>query len=957
MPSFSSSTLLLSFAILLLLARPAHAFGAGNIASVSKIEGINWRHGDIEDTLLTLFMSRACGGKKFDKMMVARVYFGNWLRDYSQAIDVGTVKYVSAEAIRILLWVLGFMTFGYGTREFEVTAQRLGCYRPEDHIDNPKDYADNLDASQYDHRLRGPVDEEVELAIDPQTGMKNYIANEQAGIMTSALHVRKLFRESIRLGRSYGRSKNKDELYEALRLLGTGLHCLEDYSAHSNYTELALIEMGERDVFPHVGRRTKIRLPGVQQSVYPIITGTFGGVDFLHSVMGEFDDKATQSEIQSLEGTMQEGSQANTSVLKDLLNSVPSGLFGGKDQASKADELQAQASAAQHSQEHVSPRDPEAFTQQMQQVAKEIYPIIQWHDEVMQQIREAIEKIPILPDLIENIEEQINIFVFSLLAPFVLPIINQIKTELNTGSSEIIQSSKDKQLIVFNDDHSSDPTHSMLSKDHFSNILNETAGKIASQVLKWVVPQLISCWDDERIDADRTIDRIIHGVFHHPALRNHGEDGASDGRQLMFKVVEEWWNQKDSSEQDEFRRKLSREGVESGDNHLEGVHDTGHGCGAPLKMSKQGSQGSNMLANEMMSGFNSAMGGHSGSSGFSGNASSGIGKFAEEAVGGGAFGGIVGALAGGVGGSLLAGVLGGKGKEEAYSSQGYNSQGNYQQSYTEIGHSGNRYAQAEYTQEQLPGGGRRTDYQQYGQQGNHGVGFEQISEQRPSYGGGYEETNERIYERSDGRVETETWREGRTADGRHYHEAQHHREERSDNDSEDSGRRKHGKHHKKHHSRRGSGNSNEDNDRPQEYVPEREERRERFEEPSRQEYGGYGQQRQEYGGYGQQRQEYGGQQRQEYGERERGSGYGGERERYEEPQREQGGFGGGYGGGEFGEVVGGLAERFGGMGFGGGNRENEGGWGEREREREREREDEPEDEYREERGEGRGWGF
>lgn len=40
------------------------------------------RHGDIEDTLLTLLMSRAAGGKKFDKMNVARVYFGNWLRDY-----------------------------------------------------------------------------------------------------------------------------------------------------------------------------------------------------------------------------------------------------------------------------------------------------------------------------------------------------------------------------------------------------------------------------------------------------------------------------------------------------------------------------------------------------------------------------------------------------------------------------------------------------------------------------------------------------------------------------------------------------------------------------------------------------------------------------------------------------------------------------------------------------------
>ena len=145
----------------------------------------------------------------------------------AQAIDVGTVKYVSAEAIRILLWVLGFMTFGFGTKEFEVTTERLGCYRPEDHIDNPKDYADNEDATQYDRRLRGPVNERIELAIDPETGMKNYIANERAGIMTSALHVRRLFGKCIELGRRYNRSQNKDDLYEALRLLGTGLHCLE----------------------------------------------------------------------------------------------------------------------------------------------------------------------------------------------------------------------------------------------------------------------------------------------------------------------------------------------------------------------------------------------------------------------------------------------------------------------------------------------------------------------------------------------------------------------------------------------------------------------------------------------------------------------------------------------------------------------------------------------------------
>jgi hypothetical protein len=80
-------------------------------------------------------------------MDVKRIYFGNWLRDYSQAIDTGALKHVDAPTIRLLLWLLGFLTFGYATAEFEVTEERLGCYRPEEHIDNPKDYNDNQDVS------------------------------------------------------------------------------------------------------------------------------------------------------------------------------------------------------------------------------------------------------------------------------------------------------------------------------------------------------------------------------------------------------------------------------------------------------------------------------------------------------------------------------------------------------------------------------------------------------------------------------------------------------------------------------------------------------------------------------------------------------------------------------------------------------------------------------------------
>lgn len=71
------------------------------------------------------------------------------------------------------------------------------------------------------------MNEQLELSINPETGLKTYIASENAGCETSSALVRRLFEKSIELGRKYKCDDNKADLYEALRLLGTGLHCLE----------------------------------------------------------------------------------------------------------------------------------------------------------------------------------------------------------------------------------------------------------------------------------------------------------------------------------------------------------------------------------------------------------------------------------------------------------------------------------------------------------------------------------------------------------------------------------------------------------------------------------------------------------------------------------------------------------------------------------------------------------
>ncbi|TQN69713.1 hypothetical protein CSHISOI_05825 [Colletotrichum shisoi] len=897
-----SYPLLVGLLVLVCLARPTYAFGAGNIASISKIEGQNWRHGDIEDALLTLAMARAMNGKKFSKMMVSRVYFGNWLRDYSQAIDVGTVKTVSAEAIRLLLCVLGFLTFGYGSKEFEVTADRLGCYRPEDHIDNPKNYADNEDARQYDSRLRAPVDENVELGIDRETGMKNYIANEQAGIMTSAAHVRSLFSRCIELARGYSRNKNQADLYEAMRLMGTGLHCLEDFFAHSNYCELALIELGERDVFPHVGRDTRISLNGARDEVYPIVTGTFGGVDFLHSVTGEVSDKLTQNEIEELEGTLQESKNNDTSILRNLLDMIPDGIFGGKHQSNRVDELQSNATSSQLQNMQVSPREPEEYTRYIQDVFRQIMPAIEFHDEILQGITEAVEKIPVLPKILEQLEEQLSKFVFSLIAPFILPVISQIRNELRTGSAEIIESSEREQHIVFEDDRSTDPTHSMLSKDHFTNILNEVAGRCAAKTLHWVVPQLMEAIDDENVDINRTLNRIIFGVLHHPAQRDLGEDGARDGRQKIFQFVEDWWKAMDSRQQDEYRRKLSREGVERGENHKEGVHDTGHGhgCNGKLHMRKQFGEPTTWEDKVADKAAGAILEGVSG--GLAGLVEQQTGvkvpkykhqEQKEESSGG----------AGGLIGSILGGVFGKDEKETQHSSR-RDDDGNHTETTTEYGHHGNKYGQAEYSETKYSGGGGRSEYRRYEQEdsqgGRHTSGheYQQTTETRPSHGGGYEQRTET--HRYDGDT---GYGGGRRDDneggygGRRQEESSYGRQEdsygggrRNDEGGYDGGRRQEESSYGRQEESYGGGRRNDE--------------------------GGYGGgRRQEESRYGRQEETYS-RQEDSYGSGRRGDNqssnshreehYGGRRRDDDDGGRREGGGGGG-----FGDFIGKVAESFG----------------------------------------------
>ncbi|KAF8889646.1 heterokaryon incompatibility protein Het-C-domain-containing protein [Infundibulicybe gibba] len=588
MPSNITIFLLLFFLFAFCLSgNGVYAFGAGNIPSFAYMEGRAFRHGDIEDALAEL-IKRASGGfaltsmlskgPKFNGLDIKRVYFGNWLRDYSQAVDIASLKKVQLQTIMNLVMVLSFMAHGYATHEFEVTPERLGVYLPTEHIDNPKGYGEGEDPRKYHPNLRGPVDPR-ELEIDLRTGMKNYIANEQGHWDTSKALVRRTLERCIHLGRQHRARGMKQDEYEAYRLLGQSLHTLEDFSAHSNFCELALVSMGHTDVFVHVGDQVRIQAPGGKW-VAPIVTGTFGSSDFTHSLLGEATDHLSEASVSDLNKELDKArstSQANASrggagsgpngpaeLLREMFFAIPGGE--GSEMSRELDSVQQiRAGAAQGGKrpEDMSPQELHAV----------LWQVLTFRDSVVKKISKTIEKIPGLGPLIDKLMDSISVFVFTTLEPFLKPLLKSATSGLQEVSGEVINTHD--QYEVFNDPRASDPTHSFLSKDHFNLILNEPAGQLARMVLVHTVTWVIKAWDDTSVNVQAATEDILQCLFH-PDFHNPSSKIQKDMLQCMHNWVQGLGNKQRST--------LSRLTKNAVRNH-ENVRAKGEGGPAPAESS------------------------------------------------------------------------------------------------------------------------------------------------------------------------------------------------------------------------------------------------------------------------------------------------------------------------------------------------------------------------------------
>jgi len=225
-------------------------------------------HGSIEAVL-------ASAG--FTPYQIRAIYYGNWLRDYSQLLDPKLVRAVdmpknfpdvlSREALTQIVDVLAVREFTdlmQNDREnFKVTPERLGVYRPSEHLDNPKPANDKRsDPKSIDTDFEdGVAPDDASLQVDPETSMKRYL-QQGLDFMTAQLN----------LARQAG-----PQSADGLRTLGSALHVLEDFFAHSNFVELSLKKVGHDDVLPWTSKADC-------KHALPLVTGTFGGTDIIASL-------------------------------------------------------------------------------------------------------------------------------------------------------------------------------------------------------------------------------------------------------------------------------------------------------------------------------------------------------------------------------------------------------------------------------------------------------------------------------------------------------------------------------------------------------------------------------------------------------------------------------------------------------------------------------------------------
>ena len=201
-------------------------------------------------------------------------------------------------------------------------AEEIGAYYPLDHFDVTDQYVVKENKQVLDNR------EELELKDHEERGFMTVTAQEA---LAYALRdwVKKAFDATQDADRTTTR-QNRLTDYQALKLLGHGLHTLQDFYAHSNYSDLLLICMAEKKLLADYWNRRIQHLvteTGVgtfnafvlckehpedehgKGEKTPVVTGRFDTIDTMHTLLHlsienihSHDDEAARTDEEKRDG-------------------------------------------------------------------------------------------------------------------------------------------------------------------------------------------------------------------------------------------------------------------------------------------------------------------------------------------------------------------------------------------------------------------------------------------------------------------------------------------------------------------------------------------------------------------------------------------------------------------------------------------------------------------------------
>jgi hypothetical protein len=463
------------------------------------------------------------------------VYFGNWLRDYSQLVDPKVTRKkgssvlngFSREAITGIVDILAQLHFGkdpYGSSSFtnfRVTPSMLGVYRNEEHIDNP---CGIKNAKDIDPDFRGAC-LPVELAVNTHLRMKNFIrSGELIDERAPRSHQVKDGDSLVSLGLANGLTWQELARYnfgtdvpaEVSRHLYDKVGCRKRTFDGHNYVFTSKDQPGIIQIPGSAGRlgpeepytafrylSDQLRL-AVRKNKTPEGLRTFGNA--LHT-LEDFFSHTNFVELALIHlGVWVEpwvpvnGARAGHAHSLALT----SGKFGGLDTCASL--MMGLVKVLEKAQECAAGK-PTAATKIALIILKD-----RGYDEVHAN----------LSDLLKHIHELEAKYPWlaTLSCKLFIKFKRWAKFELGKVIHEMVGYIDDVQTAFLEDLNSGNPTHTQLAKDHDEHPLHELAARLAAGAVKDVGAVMKQAWGGKASTEDVVL--TASRYFHHPTQVDAG---------------------------------------------------------------------------------------------------------------------------------------------------------------------------------------------------------------------------------------------------------------------------------------------------------------------------------------------------------------------------------------------------------------------------------------------------